>query len=265
MSESYTKLFSSITESTVWAESSNTRIVWITMLAMADRRGRVWAAIPGLANRARVPIADCETALKAFLRPDPYSRTKDHDGRRIAEIDGGWVLLNHAKFRALQAEADKREADAERQRQKRANGPRGTVAKVAGSRGLSQVVAEVAQADADTEADTSKEKEKKRAREKKTPETPLPENFAVSERVRAWAERKGFGGLDIHLENFIGQCRAKGYTYADWDEGFMNAIRKDWAEVRSGRNGSTANRKLSLAEETELGLQRFAERQTADG
>lgn len=100
----FTKLFSSITASTIWAEPDHTRLVWITMLAMADQRGRVWASIPGLANMARVTIEKCEEALGALSSPDKYSRTKEHEGRRIEEIDGGWRLLNHAKYREIRDE-----------------------------------------------------------------------------------------------------------------------------------------------------------------
>src|SRR5574341_691312 len=104
MSMTFTKLFSSITESTIWSEPDHTRLVWITMLAMADKAGRVWGSVPGLANRARVSIDKCEVALECLMGPDRYSRTKDHDGRRIEEIDGGWKLLNHAKYRAIRDE-----------------------------------------------------------------------------------------------------------------------------------------------------------------
>lgn len=104
VSVTFTKLFSSITESTIWAEPDHTRIVWITMLAMADRFGRVWASIPGLANRARVSVEACEEALETLLGPDRYSRTKDNDGRRIEPIEGGWRLLNHEKYRAIRDE-----------------------------------------------------------------------------------------------------------------------------------------------------------------
>lgn len=71
------------------------------MLAMADRNGRVWASIPGLANRARVSLQEVESALAKFLSPDKYSRTNDHEGRRIEVIDGGWRLLNHEKYRSI--------------------------------------------------------------------------------------------------------------------------------------------------------------------
>lgn len=69
---------------------------------------------------------------------------------------------------------------------------------------------------------------------RRTPKTSLPANFAISERVRAWAERRGVFNLDQHFEYFVNRCRAKGYTYADWDEGFMGAVTKDWAQIGTG-------------------------------
>lgn len=113
MSMTFTKLFSSITESTVWCEPSNTRIVWITMLAMADRMGRVWASVPGLANRARVPIEDARRAIDTFLSPDPDSRSPEQEGRRIEVIDGGWRLLNYQKYRDMRDDDERRKQNRE--------------------------------------------------------------------------------------------------------------------------------------------------------
>lgn len=86
------------------------------MLAMSDQDGIVEASIPGLARRAGVTVDVCEKAISTFLAPDPYSRTRDLDGRRIEEVDGGWRLLNHDKYRAKQNIEDVRERAAERQR-----------------------------------------------------------------------------------------------------------------------------------------------------
>jgi uncharacterized protein YdaU (DUF1376 family) len=61
---------------------------------------------------------------------------------------------------------------------------------------------------------------------------PLPVEFGVSESVKAWAEERGFGSLQAHLDHFIGWAKASGKTYVDWDQAFMNAIRDDWAKVR---------------------------------
>jgi len=95
----YTPLFSSIVASTIWRESKETKIVWITMLAMADCRGVVEASVPGLADMSRVTLEEVKAAIARLSAPDEYSRTQEHDGRRIEAIDGGWVILNHAKFR----------------------------------------------------------------------------------------------------------------------------------------------------------------------
>lgn len=105
----YTKLFNSILASTIWRSSDKTRIVWITLLAMSDKNGIAEASIPGLADMARVSLQDCEAALQELQSPDPYSRTKDHEGSRISPVDGGWQILNHAKYRAKMGADERRE------------------------------------------------------------------------------------------------------------------------------------------------------------
>lgn len=112
----YTKLFSSILDSTIWQEPPATKLVWITLIAMADRNGEIQASIPGLAARSGVPLSDCEIAIEKLLSPDKYSRTKDDEGRRIEEIDGGWLLLNHAKYRDMASDDDRKEKAAIRAR-----------------------------------------------------------------------------------------------------------------------------------------------------
>jgi hypothetical protein len=120
MAETFVKLFASMLDSTVWLESAETRLVWVTMLAMADQDGYVGASVPGLANRARVSEEAAEAALERFLAPDPRSRSKEHEGRRIAVVDRGWVLLNYAKFRAMRDVERRREQLREAQRRHRA-------------------------------------------------------------------------------------------------------------------------------------------------
>ncbi len=105
----YTKLFGSIIASTIWREPNETRIVWITMLAMANKNGVVEASVPGLADMSRVTVDECKEAVKALESPDEYSRTKEHEGRRIRPIDGGWEILNHAKYRAKMGADERRE------------------------------------------------------------------------------------------------------------------------------------------------------------
>lgn len=110
----YTKLAASILHSSIWSEDDRTRIVWITLLAMANQHGEVLASIPGVARMAGVPIADAEKALRRFLSPDPYSRTPDKEGRRLEAIEGGWLLVNHAKYRAAFSRDDQKAKTAQR-------------------------------------------------------------------------------------------------------------------------------------------------------
>lgn len=117
---SFTKLFSSITKSTVWCEPAGTRLVWITMLADCDRHGCVHASVPGLANLARVTIAEVETAIATFMAPDPYSRTPDNEGRRVELIPGGWRLLNYDIYRGRKDSEAVKEQKREHNRRVRA-------------------------------------------------------------------------------------------------------------------------------------------------
>lgn len=105
----YTKLFGTIVASTIWREDKETKIVWITMLAMANKDGMVEASIPGLADMARVTVEEVERALACLEGPDQYSRTKDHEGKRVKAVDGGWFVLNHAKYRAKMNADERRE------------------------------------------------------------------------------------------------------------------------------------------------------------
>ena len=112
--ETYTRLFSGIIRSTIWDEPHSVRIVWITMLALADREGTVYGSVPGLAHEARVSIDECTAALDRLGSKDEYSRTPEDEGRRIRTVDGGWKLINHAKYRDAGGEKE-----LNRQRQQR--------------------------------------------------------------------------------------------------------------------------------------------------
>lgn len=116
----YTKLFGSILDSTVWQESKECRLVWITMLAMKSRQQVVEASVPGLAKRAGVTVEECEAALLRLLAPDVYSRTKEHEGRRVGVVDGGWKILNGEKYREKLSAEDRRAYKAAKAREYRA-------------------------------------------------------------------------------------------------------------------------------------------------
>ncbi len=116
---SYTKLFQSIVTSSIWTQDDQTRIVWITMLALANQHGEVSASIPGLARVSGVTVEATQKAIASFLAPDEFSRTKAADGRRIESIEGGWLVLNHAKYRAMATDDDRKQKAADRKARQR--------------------------------------------------------------------------------------------------------------------------------------------------
>jgi len=114
---SFTKLHDNILTSTIWREVPATKVVWVTLLAMADQDGIVESTIPGLAALANVSIEETESAIEKFLSPDKYSRTREREGRRVERIDGGWRLLNYDKYREKLSKEDlKRKACIRQQR-----------------------------------------------------------------------------------------------------------------------------------------------------
>jgi hypothetical protein len=102
----FTKLFSSIVTSSVWCEDDATVRVWIAMLATADAGGLVEGSVPGFANLARVSADQMRAAVAILSGPDPDSRTPDNEGRRIEAVEGGWLVLNYAKYRERGQESD---------------------------------------------------------------------------------------------------------------------------------------------------------------
>lgn len=99
MAGGYAKLSSSITTSSIWCEDDRTFKLWIGMLANADARGHVDGSVPGLARMLGCTIPEAEASLEKLLAPDPYSRTSDHEGRRLLLEPGGWFVVNYGLYR----------------------------------------------------------------------------------------------------------------------------------------------------------------------
>ena len=63
MAGPFVKLFGSILNSTLWCSDLETKIVWITLLLLADADGNVWGAVPGIARQAGVSVDACRRAI----------------------------------------------------------------------------------------------------------------------------------------------------------------------------------------------------------
>ncbi len=105
----YAKLFSTITDSSLWGASKEARILFVSMLARADAVGFIEAALPGLARMANLTIAETERALAEIMAPDPHSKSTNADGRRVVKVERGWCLVNYEAYRLRRDEEERRE------------------------------------------------------------------------------------------------------------------------------------------------------------
>jgi len=64
-------------------------------------------------------VEACRASMNRLMSPDPDSRTACHEGRRIEKTDGGWIILNYAKFRARRDVSDEPETAAARERMRK--------------------------------------------------------------------------------------------------------------------------------------------------
>jgi hypothetical protein len=68
---------------------------------------------------ARLTVEDTAAALAKLEGPDTYSRTQEHEGRRIEKVAGGWIVLTHGKYRDRDRIERRREYQAELMRERR--------------------------------------------------------------------------------------------------------------------------------------------------
>jgi hypothetical protein len=82
------------------------------LLALADPDGVVDMTHDAIARRTNVPLELIRRGLVELSKPDPASRSKKNDGRRIVPIDShrawGWRIVNYQHYRKLRDEEGRR-------------------------------------------------------------------------------------------------------------------------------------------------------------
>lgn len=151
----YAKLFASIYQGTLRGNAHGL-LVFTNLLAHADAKGGVDIHPRAIADEVGLSESDVRTALLMLEAPDEESRSPELDGRRIVRTDEhrvwGWRIVNHAKYRGIRNEEDRREQNriAQAEWRSKQNKP--------ASAALSRGCAESAQAEADAEADAEERK-----------------------------------------------------------------------------------------------------------
>jgi hypothetical protein len=270
----FVKLDTRILDSSLWCDCDQTR-VFLTVLCMAepheltahsevidaDMKPAGWFIPPGwyglapvssagIIARSMLPRDDARRALLKLTEPDPESRGRDFDGRRLARIDGGWIVLNYMAYR------DRDYTGAERARRYRE--------RVSSRRDVTAVTpaspCNVTQAEAEAEAEgenllpetssspsaleagvtgfaltpSEPPKDAKRERRKALGHF-VPEDFAVRGSDADWA-RAEFPAVDLFTETQKFRDHEFDKPRSDWHRAWRNWVRKA-AETKGARRG----------------------------
>lgn len=105
----FVKLDCGILDSSLWHEDAETRVVFLTMLALTEPTGLCPATAPGIASRAQLPLERVEIILAKLESPDKHSRSLEEEGRRIERVDGGYNIVNYLKYRAKRDPDERKE------------------------------------------------------------------------------------------------------------------------------------------------------------
>src|SRR3972149_3506375 len=246
MREPYVPLFCSIVDSTLWSADSNSCKVWITLLAMADPEGYVAPAIDGIAARARLPVDVVRPILDWLQRPDPDSRSDEHEGRRLMRVPRGWRVLNLKAFRELarhEAEKARKRKWARENNSGRPMGASNSARRTETETETDRILPDPTETETETESQIEEgipkgnpEPRKKRARKPRAqkPLCTVPLDFAPNAGHVALAAEQGVS-IDEELPKFLDHHTGKGTLWRDWAAAFRLWLRN--SKTFSARSG----------------------------
>jgi hypothetical protein len=119
----FAKLFGQIFDSSI-AEDYNCRRMFMDLLVLADSDGVVDMTLEAIARRTNVPIEEVTKYIEELQQPDPMSRSKLEEGKRLIPIDSqrgwGWEIVNYNLYRKIRDEEARRSyfRDAKRKQRK---------------------------------------------------------------------------------------------------------------------------------------------------
>src|SRR5438477_11915234 len=83
------------------------------LLILADPTGVIDMTPESIGRRTTIPLEIIAVGINALEQPDPASRRRDEEGRRIVRLDDhrawGWRIVNFVHYRNLRNNADRPE------------------------------------------------------------------------------------------------------------------------------------------------------------
>ena len=107
----YGKIFECIYEGTLYGQWEAI-ITFQQMIVLCDDEGFLDMTPPALAAKTSIPLEIIQKGIEILEKDDPYSRTPGEDGKRIIRISSnrpwGWKIVNHAKYRKMVSNEDRK-------------------------------------------------------------------------------------------------------------------------------------------------------------
>jgi hypothetical protein len=196
-------------DSSLWAaavEEPRLLLVWAVLTLKArPPHGIAEIAAPAVALRVGVSLSEAERLLALLEAPDPYTRDGT-EGKRIERVDGGYRILNFARYRKVR-DQDARREQTRQATQRWRDKKKGLISPV------SQEVSDVSPGEPKQK---QKQKQKQSVGEGKrpSPTTPTPEDRAAAERYVAVFDActKRRVKLNTEVQKKWDAARKAGYT-----------------------------------------------------
>lgn len=267
----YTPLYDTMLTGTLYGRWPHTGI-WACLLSRATREGIIDEVPASLAAAIGVSEELLRQCIAEFMQPDPGSRTKAYEGRRLELLDPnrdwGWKVLNHSKYRE---KARKRNFDdervesgenAERMRARRTtrDDPTGPAnpSEASGKpkivRGVEASASNVASRNSlkdidptgpaktreDPLSDAEEDKSKRSPTTKRLAriEREIPEDFHLTADLEAKATALGVANPAKEFTKFREYYQAKGTKWKDWSLVWQRWCREVKPEPGSRKNGA---------------------------
>lgn len=107
----FTKIFDQIFDSSI-ASDATVRHTFMDLLVLADSEGVVDMTLDAIARRTNVSPEMVGGAIARLCEPDPASRSKKKEGRRLIQLDShrdwGWIIVNYDHYRQVRDEEARR-------------------------------------------------------------------------------------------------------------------------------------------------------------
>jgi hypothetical protein len=100
MNESYAKIFPSMYTGSMYGAGAVVFAVWCWILSHKDENGEAEVNPVVVGNEIGCTPQEVEAALGYLMRPDPNSRSKDHEGQRLIRLSQfSYRVVNNDKYR----------------------------------------------------------------------------------------------------------------------------------------------------------------------